>query len=246
MRQRLVLLLLVPAIVLGLLGTPSAPRAEDEIDVETDVEEAVSTGTAWVVAPAFAVTNAHVVSESDSAELVAQDGAIIAATVVARDLTQDLALLQLREERPRPALPVAVHPASLGTTVFTVGFPRVDVMGRSPKLSLGVVSGTSGVLDNPDRYQISVPIEPGNSGGPLVNLRGEVVGVVTSMLAVEDGYGSFRTVPSVAYASKSAAIAALLENAGVDVPSPEEDTGDRPLEDLAERVSSSVLLVLGS
>lgn len=212
----------------------------------------LATGTAWVVQPGIAITNAHLLDDATEVRLLTHDGVEVLAKVLARDNDHDLVVLELATTSGIDvALPVASNPAPLGATVFTVGFPRVDVMGRNPKLSIGVVSGTSGIRDDPDRYQISTPIEPGNSGGPLVNLQGEVVGVVTSMLAIDDGSGIIRSIPSVAYAVKSDVLSNLLERAGVEPAETEVATltadanADRKLEDIAAEVQSAVLLVLG-
>jgi S1-C subfamily serine protease len=69
---------------------------------------------------------------------------------------------------------------SLGDWVFTVGFPVQDLLGNEVKFSEGSVSSTSGPTGEFSLLQISVPIQPGNSGGPVVNDKGEVVGIVTA------------------------------------------------------------------
>ena len=68
----------------------------------------------------------------------------------------------------------------LGEEVFTIGYPLAHMLGVDPKFTDGVISAKSGLNGEPIPYQITVPIQPGNSGGPLVNLHGEVVGVITS------------------------------------------------------------------
>jgi S1-C subfamily serine protease len=70
----------------------------------------------------------------------------------------------------------------LGSSVATVGFPNTFLQGLSPKLSDGKIASLKGFRDDPNEFQISVPIQPGNSGGALFNDKGNVVGVVTSKL----------------------------------------------------------------
>ncbi|UCF89872.1 MAG: trypsin-like peptidase domain-containing protein, partial [Desulfobacterales bacterium] len=109
------------------------------------------------------------------------------AWTVLRDEADDIAFLSVQDGRHLPpALPLADSEMEPGARVFTVGFPRIDVMGSSPKRSEGLINGLHGTGDDPQSYQTSVPVQPGNSGGPLLNMRGEVVGVVTSMLALRD------------------------------------------------------------
>ena len=69
--------------------------------------------------------------------------------------------------------------ARLGQPVFTIGFPNPDVQGTEPKLTRGEISSLAGMKDDPRHFQISVPVQPGNSGGPLVDLNGNVVGIVS-------------------------------------------------------------------
>jgi S1-C subfamily serine protease len=81
-----------------------------------------------------------------------------------------------------PALPLSSSPVKTGAAVLTMGYPHPDLLGSKPKLTEGVVSATSGVGDDPRVLQISVPVQAGNSGGPLINMEGEVVGVVMAKL----------------------------------------------------------------
>ena len=64
--------------------------------------------------------------------------------------------------------------------VFVLGYPLVDTMGEEIKLTTGVVSSRSGFQGNPSQYQISAPVQPGNSGGPLFNDNGELIGIVSA------------------------------------------------------------------
>jgi len=79
--------------------------------------------------------------------------------------------------------------------VFTVGYPVTDILGEELKFTDGVISSLSGVGDDAAFVQITVPLQPGNSGGPLVNNAGEVVGVVTSTAAVANFVRTVGTLP---------------------------------------------------
>jgi S1-C subfamily serine protease len=99
-----------------------------------------------------------------------------------------------------------------GDRVFTIGFPVSSVLGPEPKYTEGVVSSLSGVGGASSFLQISVPIQPGNSGGPLVNERGEVVGIITSTAAILPFLEESGTLPqNVNWAVKSDYLRLLVE-----------------------------------
>src|SRR5207249_8879954 len=105
---------------------------------------------------------------------------------VRADKSNDLAVLKVTDTASRTfgfsALALASKgsgEARLGQPVFTIGFPNPDVQGTEPKLTRGEISSLAGMRDDPRHFQISVPVQPGNSGGPLVDLNGNVVGVVS-------------------------------------------------------------------
>jgi S1-C subfamily serine protease len=96
------------------------------------------------------------------------------------------------------ALPVTAQPhVKLGEAVFTIGFPNPGVQGVEPKLTRGEISSMAGIRDNPRYYQISVPVQPGNSGGALVDESGNAVGVVTSRLDDVATYKASGALPQV-------------------------------------------------
>jgi S1-C subfamily serine protease len=96
----------------------------------------------------------------------------------------------------------------MGDAVFTIGFPNTQLQGVRPKYTNGRISSLSGLRDDPRKVQVTVPIQPGNSGGPLVDERGNVVGVVSSSL--RDRPDEVRQL--VNYAVKSSFALAFLES----------------------------------
>jgi len=128
----------------------------------------VSFGTGWAVSRSHIVTNYHVVAGYRKITLLRTDGREIPATVVTYDAVNDLALLKIKSSINMPkSLQLASKPARIGDKVFTIGYPHPTTMGAKPKLTDGVISATSGLNDDPRIYQISVPLQSGNSGGPL-------------------------------------------------------------------------------
>jgi S1-C subfamily serine protease len=223
----------------------SGLRAREEILSEPSA--GASIGTAWPLTSGYVVTNNHVVSESNEVILIDKVGQQMRAWAVIRDEANDIALLEVSDSRELPpALPLANSQARLGSSVFTIGFPRLDVMGRTPKLFNGVISGINGLRDDPEKYQTTVPIQPGNSGGPLLNMKGEVVGIITSMLGVRDpANGDIDMLQNASCALKIQSVKDLLahlprHDAVIDALPSHYDN----LETLAERIKDSVLIVI--
>jgi len=134
----------------------------------------------YVTDDGYLVTCAHVVQGATSFH-VKSPGGSIPAKLIKKDRTIDVALLKV--DGAFRALAVTAEPhLKLGDAVFTIGFPNPDVQGVEPKLTRGEISSLAGIQDNPRYFQISVPVQPGNSGGALVDEYGNVVGVITSRL----------------------------------------------------------------
>ncbi len=212
-----------------------------------DNAEGASFGTAWPVASGHVITNYHVIADSKEIMLISRQGEEIHARVTLTDKINDIALLSVdNPEQLPPALPLSSDVAGLGANVFTIGYPRVDVLGRSPKLSAGLISSENGLEDNPDAYQTSVPIQSGNSGGPLLNMRGEAVGLVASMLGFVDPVtGATNTIDNISFSVKIERVNNLLEQ----LPEKQQtinELSSQPegLEALAGRIQDSILVVM--
>jgi putative serine protease PepD len=145
------------------------------------VETAHGLGSGWVARTdeggAQIVTNFHVVAETwiagDVTLHVKQHDRTILATITAVSRSEDLAVIHVSV--PFPVLRTAARRPQLGDTVLAVGSP----LGLGGSLSAGMVSGFRS-LDGTDYLQFSAPISPGNSGGPVVDRQGRVVGVTAA------------------------------------------------------------------
>jgi serine protease Do len=105
-------------------------------------------------------------------------------TMVAADTNLDLAVLLVNDQHEtfRPLRFAANTNYQMGQDVYTMGFPLVEILGTAPRLNKGLISSTVGMEDNPAQLQVSAQVQPGNSGGPLLNERGEVLGVTVATL----------------------------------------------------------------
>ena len=136
-------------------------------------------------------TNAHVIEGSSNIEVSISNELgdfTYKAKVVMKDQQNDVALLQIEDETftGLNSLPYTfIVKSEVGERVFTIGFPLNNVMGTKYKVTDGIISSSSGVSDDIRYYQISVPIQPGNSGGPLFNDDGNIIGLTTAKLNSE-------------------------------------------------------------
>ena len=227
--------------------TPLASVAHTTRSGDTEDEpSSFSAGTAWPVTRGYAVTNNHVVADVARVQLLAATGAQFSASVAQRDTEHDRALLHVDKSGSLPPdLPLSSTGSRPGSRVFTIGYPRIDIMGRTPKLSDGIISSLNGYQDDPDSYQISVPIQPGNSGGPLLNMDGAVVGVVASMLGTYGDTAEPQVLPNVSYAIKVDVLRRLLSRELQPATTTEQlPATPASLADLAERIQGSVLIVM--
>jgi serine protease Do len=102
--------------------------------------------------------------------------------LVGSDAKIDLALLQAADKRPSAVASFRDSDPTMGESVSVFGFPLPGVLSTSGNLTTGIVAATSGIGDDPHNLQISAPVQPGNSGGPLLDRYGNVIGVVVSKL----------------------------------------------------------------
>ena len=181
--------------------------------------EASQFGTGFAVNPkGFLVTCYHVVRGAEQV-LVHTNHGIQRGHIVALDPSNDLAILKVDEWNGRFLGLTPSSEVHYTSSVLAAGFPDPVVLGKSPKVSKGTVNALSGFHDDPRYLQVSTPVQPGNSGGPLVSTSGRVVGVVAAGLNSIDRMHQGGYVPqSVNYAVKSDLIYPLLKNAGVSVP----------------------------
>lgn len=207
----------------GLDGGPSPRRGGT-----------TSTGTGFVVAPGRVMTNAHVVAGCAEVRLRSAEGREATARIAAADAERDLALLSVQGGGEiGPPLRFRSGPAvRRGEGVVTYGFPLATILSSGPTLTTGDVSALSGLRDNQAQFQISAPVQQGNSGGPLFDLTGNVIGVVTSKLNAQRIAQSTGDIPqNVNFAVKATEALEFLRRQGVR---PVLATSDAPLRSAAE------------
>ena len=150
----------------------------------------------------YLVTSYHVIQGADSVLIEGRDRQRFHAEPVYSDVKHDLAILRITDKKFNGfgRLPYAIKPgqAELGERVFTLGYPREDVVYGE-----GALSARSGFEGDTAFYQISIPVNPGNSGGPLLDERGNLIGVVS---------GRQNDAQSAAFATKSSYLVRLVDS----------------------------------
>ncbi|MEO6539645.1 MAG: serine protease, partial [Ferruginibacter sp.] len=134
----------------------------------------------------YIVTNAHVVNRLKSIFVENNKGEIFSAKSIYTDNNTDLAILKINDKDFKTVynLPYSINKnnSNLGEQIFTLGFPRNEIVYGE-----GYVSAKSGDEGDSTAYQVSVSVNPGNSGGPVLNKNGQVIGIITSKNMTADG-----------------------------------------------------------
>lgn len=172
-----------------------------------------ATGSGFIVSnQTFVLTNAHVIKGCTEVT-VRIDDRDIRADIRARDNRNDLALLRLpAEKHPTVAFRGndGLYP---GDSVVAIGYPLSDILASEGNVSVGIVSALAGMGNDASLLQISAPIQPGNSGGPLFDASGNVVGVIVSVLVMGSDEAPAQNVN---FAIKSTIAILFMKANGVD------------------------------
>ena len=213
----------------------SAPAPQQRPPQQTP-QPRIQSGTGFFInASGVLVTNYHVIAgQSRVAVADPQINASAFARVIKVDKVNDLALLQI-DVASSPIPLATTAPSKRGEEILTLGYPSPAVQGTQQKATFGRVNSLSGYGDDARFIQVDLPIQPGNSGGPLINTRGEVVGIVTSRLG-----GNYQNVN---YALKVEHLVRLLNSAGIK-PTGVGQAQPMSMEQIVERYQSAVVLVI--
>jgi S1-C subfamily serine protease len=164
------------ALVAGKLPSDRASQASKEDDDEAHSSQ----GTGFYVsASGLVLTNNHVIDGCKDINITRNGLPSIKAHLVAHDERNDLALLGTDVHQ---ATVPALSRARIGETIFVYGFPLNGLLATSGNFTIGNVTATAGLADDTRQIQISAPVQPGNSGGPLVDQYGDVVGIIVAKL----------------------------------------------------------------
>ena len=215
-------------------GAPAAPGAS--------APARGGTGTGFYVSrQGHVLTNAHVAGKCTEITVTRQNGAPVAASLVKADEANDLAVL-VTPPSPSVASFRSGRPVRAGENVVAYGFPLTGMLASGGTVTNGSISALSGLADDSRYYQISAPVQPGNSGGPLLDTSGNVVGVVTASLGGRFARRTGTLPQNVNFALKADVARTFLESAGIPI---ETSPGGRELSvaDIGEKARAFTVLV---
>jgi TPR repeat protein len=226
------------------------PREAPAFGFESSAPPAVGyspeiSGTGFFITEdGFVITDEHMASNGTLVRLVTEAGMLF-AKVVKVDTANGLALLKVEGKFSALAV-MSSRTTKMGSTVATVGFPNIGLQGFAPKLAKGEIAALSGAQDDPRYFQISVPVQPGNSGGALVDERGNVVGVVSAKLNAAATLATSGSLPeNVNYAVKSSFLLSFLESVpDVSAKLKEPSTKECKFENVVKSTEKASVLVL--
>ena len=194
------------------VAPPPAPAAATAVPASPDLPQPsqgkprVNAGTGFFVGrDGIVLTDAHVVASCQSVRVTPSDAAKPTdATVLARDPVNDLAVLKTGLARAKAASFREDKPMRSGDSVVVIGYPLSSVLSREPNVTAGVISAMAGPRGDTRFFQITAPVQKGNSGGPLADMSGNVVGVVARKLNAMEIQKQFDDMPqNVNFATKA-------------------------------------------
>ena len=203
----------------------------------------ITTGTAFSITKnGFLLTSAHILNEKDKIEVIIPGkNVLIPARLIALDRTADLALLKINNATiPLPIIDWTN--VSSGLDIVALGFPNPQALGDSLKITSGIINSIESNKSTPFLFQFSAQIHPGNSGGPVLSVAGDVVGIV-------HGYLSFtrsnQPSQNVNYAVNSSRIINFLTKEKIDYMKGSSTLNLRPQE-IFSKYEQSIFLVKAS
>ena len=221
--------------IICLAAIASSPAAAQTTSIRTGTGFAISRST-------HIVTNAHVVARCEA--LRVHFGSQVAyASVLALDEGEDLAVLQTQLVLPKIIAVRSSPTLRLGESVVAFGFPLTGSLSMEGNLTTGNVSALAGLGDDPKYLQITAPVQPGNSGGPLLDESGNLIGVITAKLDAMAIAKRTGDIPqNVNFAIKTEVVETFLKSAGVRY---ERSVSDRPLQvaDIADIAKAAAVRI---
>lgn len=218
--------------------------ANQDVQKKTkEPKELKGNGSGFFVGKNIIATNNHVVEGANEINILIQTASDIktySTKVLCTDKTNDLALLMIddKEFGHISSIPYNIHQRTIdvGSSIFTMGYPMAQIMGSEIKVTDGIISSKTGYEGQISAYQISAPIQPGNSGGPMFDKDGNLVGITSAGIPDANNVG---------YSIKSSYLYQLMDAAPINI---EDITDKSPLKrdftELIKEFAPYVVMVL--
>lgn len=186
----------------------------EERPQDNEVVEAASGSGFAVSDDGYIITNNHVI-EGCQDVAIHYDGKVLPVTVVTYDLQNDLALLK-GEFIPKTIFSLSGDQPQLLQDIYVAGYPFGNEVSSSIKVTKGIISSLTGIGNNFSNIQIDAALQVGNSGGPILNEMGNVVGVAVSKLDSKYMYENFGSIPeNTNFGIKANVVKSVLDSNGV-------------------------------
>ncbi|OGV76060.1 MAG: hypothetical protein A3K19_02375 [Lentisphaerae bacterium RIFOXYB12_FULL_65_16] len=223
-------------------------RKEQEKRVRRALKGAQWCGSGCIVTRhGHILTSGHVVDKAQTI-LIATVDDVVEAKLLGIHREADIAVLKIPGDSHVPVAIASGSDVQLGQDVMTIGFPMPGVQGIAPKVSTGIIGSMTGLHDSKREYQISTPVQPGNSGGPLLDTCGNLVGVVYAKIS--DMFmlkWTGQVAQGVNYAVKAPYIRELLAAQFKDVAreaTAKVSTQELDSEDVVRKVRPAVVMII--
>ena len=201
-----------------------------------------TTGSGILISGKVIVTNNHVIEDAERIEVSLNNNSAAEsynARVLTVDKANDLAILVIKDEKfkelPDAPFNILNSTIDVGSSIFAMGYPLSNIMGDEVKVTDGIISAKSGFEGDVSTYQISAPIQPGNSGGALFDKKGNLVGITNAAIPSAENVG---------YAIKSSYLYNLVDSAPIDIKMPKgNDNSSEDLSSLIKKFKPYVAII---
>lgn len=210
------------------------------VNIEKQLED--WSGTGFALQNGYIVTNYHVIENAQEINIQGINGDFsqkYKATIIATDKHNDLAILHITDTKFQGFRPIPYNLkttlSEVGEEIFVLGYPLTSTMGDEIKLTTGIISSKTGFQGNASLYQISAPIQPGNSGGPLFDSKGNLIGIVNA---------KHKGTENVGYAIKTPCLKNLVESSiSTSILPHNNQTARLPLTEKVKKLKDFVFMI---
>ena len=213
---------------------PETPIKKVEPKIKLEDIVPASSGSGFFISNMGHVVTNHHVTESCNQVKIHFKGEEIEAKVLANDKMNDLTVMKTNLKVDQ-FFPLSKEDAGLLENIIIAGYPLGKNISASIKISRGIVSSLAGYGDNYSNFQTDAALNQGNSGGPVINPKGNVVGVAVANFGKKEGVESFN------FGVKSSTLKSFLKSNSIDLAQPKED--QMPISELARLATNATVYV---
>lgn len=204
-------------------------------------DQPTSSGTGFFVnTGGWLVTNRHVTDGCTRLEVKGYGD----ATQLIRHTENDLAVLRVRGDQRMTPVKLRTSPPKLGEEVVVLGYPLAGFLSDTIKITTGNINSLEGIRNDPLYLQVSAPIQPGNSGGPLIDRAGLVIGVNSATVSREMSDAIGFNVQNVNFSIRIDAVQDFLTDEGIAFDTTDEGSAELSTAEIADKLQPSTVQVL--